>query len=73
MECPTANSLFDDYARASVKYFEAVSKLSDLVGSHSKFEQVRLCARQRYAKCKAARSALNAHRVEHNCRKIENA
>jgi xanthine dehydrogenase iron-sulfur cluster and FAD-binding subunit A len=68
MECLTAKTLFEDYARAAAEYFEAVDKLSQLVGSHEKFEVAKHRTDEKSAQCRAIRLALENHRVEHNCR-----
>ena len=68
MECPTAKTLFEDYFRATVEYFEAVDKLSNLVGLHDLFANTKQHTEQTHAKCRLARLALEKHRAEHNCR-----
>ena len=68
MECPIAKALFEEYARAATKYFEAVDRLSDLVGLHDLFVDAQRQVEQTNAKCIAARLALEKHRIEHNCR-----
>jgi hypothetical protein len=67
MECPTAKSLFDDYARATAEYVEAADKLSILAGSHEHFSDAQQLAEQTHGKCQRARLALEKHRAEHNC------
>ena len=67
MECPTAKTLFEDYSRATVEYFEAVDKLSNLVGLHDVFADTKQHTEQTHAKCRLARLALEKHRAEHNC------
>jgi hypothetical protein len=66
-DCPTAKSLFEDYAKATVEYFEAADNLSNLVGSHDLFVLAASHTEQARATCKVARLALEKHRVEHNC------
>jgi hypothetical protein len=68
MECPTAKILFEEYAKASTEHFEAVDKLTSLVGSHDLFADAKRQAENTNAKCIAARLALEKHRNEHNCR-----
>ena len=46
MECPTAGALFDDYARATVEFFEATDKLGNVVGQHGKFAAEKMHAEQ---------------------------
>lgn len=67
MECPTARALFEDYARAAAEYFEAVDKLSQLVGSHEEFEVAKRRTDEKSAQCREIRIALENHRLEHNC------
>lgn len=67
MECPTAKTLFEDYSRATVEYFEAVDKLSNLVGLHDVFADTKQHTEQTHAKCRLARLALEKHRAKHNC------
>jgi hypothetical protein len=68
MECPTATTLFDKYARAAVEYFEASDDLSNLVGHHDRFAEGKKFAEQTLQRCRTARLALEQHRAEHNCR-----
>jgi hypothetical protein len=58
MECSTATALLADYTRAMTKYFEAVDKLSNLVGSHVEFAVVKRYTEQVFAKCHAALLAM---------------
>jgi len=66
-DCPTAKSLFEDYVKATVEYFEAAENLSNLVGSHDLFVVAASHTEQAGEKCQAARLAINKHRLEHNC------
>jgi hypothetical protein len=68
MECPTAKTLVEEYTRAATEYFEAVDRLTNLVGSHDQFAVAQRQVEQTNAKCIAAGLALERHRVEHNCR-----
>lgn len=70
MECPTAKILFEEYATTAVEYFEAVDRLSALVGSHHQFADAKRQTEETNAKCIAARLALEKHRIEHNCRVV---
>jgi hypothetical protein len=70
MECPTAKTLLEEYARAATEYFEAVDRLSSLVGSHDQFADAKRQTENTNAKCIAARLALEKHRIEHNCRVV---
>jgi hypothetical protein len=67
MECPTAKSLLDDYARATTDYVEAADKISSFVGSHEQFSDAQRRTEQIHARCQFARLALEKHRAEHNC------
>jgi len=39
MVCPAAQALFEDYAKTAMEHFEAVDKLSNLVGQHGPFAE----------------------------------
>jgi hypothetical protein len=67
MECSTATALLDDYTTATTEYFEAVDKLSNLVGSHDQFAIAKRYTERAFAKCHAAGLAMEKHRAEHNC------
>jgi hypothetical protein len=67
MECAMADTLLDNYAKATLEYFDASETILAFVGSHTQFEQARLRARQTYAKRESARSALETHLEHHNC------
>jgi hypothetical protein len=67
MECPTATALLHDYTRATTEYFVAVDRLCNLVGSHEQFVVAKRHTEQVFAKCQAARIAMEKHRAEHNC------
>jgi hypothetical protein len=66
--CPTAHILFQDYAKATIEYFEATDKLSGLVGQHEDFAEHKMLTDQTHAKCHATRQALERHWEEHGCR-----
>jgi hypothetical protein len=53
-----------------MEYFDALHNLSNVEGSHDqeKFAATQGHIMQAYAKCRAARLALDKHLVEHNCR-----
>jgi hypothetical protein len=67
MECPTADTLFEDYIKATRDHIDAAVKLSNLVGSQEGFIVAKHHAAETFAKCEAAFSALTKHRAEHNC------
>lgn len=67
MKCPTAQALFESYSVAATEYFEAAHMLAHLVGSHDEFAAAHRHAEQTGGKCRAARSALEKHRLEHGC------
>jgi hypothetical protein len=67
MDCPTAKTLVDDFAVAAMEYFQAVDKLSNLVGSHYHFSVAKQHTEQVGVKCRLARLAMEKHRAEHNC------
>ena len=62
-----AQALFESYSVAATEYFEAAHKLAHLVGSHHEFAAAQQHAEQTGGKCRAARSALEKHRLEHGC------
>ena len=68
MECPAAGALFDDYARATVEFFEATDKLGNVVGQHGKFAAEKRRVEQAGERCRVARLALQKHWNRHNCR-----
>ncbi len=70
MECPIAQSLFEDYSNLATQYFGAVDILSDLVGAHQDFSDAKRRTDQLKTKCQVARLALENHRAEHNCRAV---
>jgi hypothetical protein len=53
--CPTAHILFQDYAKATIEYFETTDKLSGLVGQHGDFAEHKMLTDQTHAKCHATR------------------
>ena len=67
MVCPTATTLFENYARAGVELFESADKVATLVGQHDEFAKAIKYTKQIHAKCSAARSALEQHRAQHGC------
>jgi hypothetical protein len=67
MECLTADALLSGYADAMPEYYEAVEMVFTFMGLDDQFEHARLLVRQKNAKYKAARSALQSHLDEHNC------
>jgi hypothetical protein len=67
MECDMADTLLDNYAKATLEYFDAAETILAFVGSHTQFQQARLRAKQKRGKCKTARLALEAHLEHHNC------
>ena len=73
MECSTGKTLFEAYSRAAVAYFEATDALAGMVGRHNEFAVARRHTEQTHHECRAARVALEKHREEHNCGRIENA
>jgi len=68
MGCPAAQALFEDYAQAAMAHFEATDKLSCLVGQHWQFEVQKETVGRAHKKCSSARSALEQHWAQHNCR-----
>ena len=68
MGCPAAQALFEDYAQAAMEHFEAVDKLSNLVGQHGPFAEQKEDAERTHEKCSAARLALEQHWAQHRCR-----
>jgi hypothetical protein len=68
MVCPAAQALFEDYAKATMKHFEASDKLSNLVGQHGLFEEQKVDVERAHEKCSAARLALEQHWAQHSCR-----
>ena len=68
MVCPAAKILFENYATAAIKHFEATDKLSTLVGQHSQFEEQKKCTEKTHEKCSTARLALEQHWTQHSCR-----
>ena len=46
-----ADTLLDNYAKATLEYFDAAETIFEFVGSDDQFQQARLRARQTYAKC----------------------
>ena len=73
MACPTADILFKEYSKATIKYFEATDNLSTLVGRHEEFAKAKNHAEQVNAKCRATRQALEQHWQEHHCRALESS
>jgi hypothetical protein len=71
MACPTATTLFDDYARAAMPYFEATDTLATLVGQHGLFVEEKRIAEQAREKCSIAHLALQKHWEQHNCRSVD--
>jgi hypothetical protein len=67
MDCPTAETLFEDYIRATRNHIDAAVKLSNLVGSEAHFAEARRHSAETFAKCEATFAALTKHRSEHNC------
>jgi hypothetical protein len=65
--CPTADTLLDDYSKATTEYFKAADKLSNLVGLHDEFVDAKLRTEEASANCIVTRLALEKHRLEHNC------
>jgi hypothetical protein len=68
MECPAAKILFEDYSKVVAEYFEAVDKLSAVVGVHDQFAAAKKLVEQTQEKCSGARSILEKHWLEHGCR-----
>ncbi len=68
MGCPAAQALFEDYAQAAMEHFEAVDKLSNLVGQHGPFAEQKEDAERTHEKCSAARLALEQHWAQRSCR-----
>jgi hypothetical protein len=64
---PTAQTLLENLFAATVKFADATGKLSNLVGSHDygQFMAAQEHAEQAGAKCRAALTALEKHRLEH--------
>jgi hypothetical protein len=48
MECPTAQALLEDFSAATMEYFDAADKLSNLVGSHDQFLDAQQSAKQAF-------------------------
>ena len=67
MACRTAETLFKHFVEATKHHVEAAELLANLVGSRACFAEARLRVEEAYAECKAAHSALQAHRKHHNC------
>jgi hypothetical protein len=68
MACPAAAALFEDYARATVDFFEATDKLGNAVGQHGQFAAEKRHAEHAGERCRVARLALQEHWNRHNCR-----
>ena len=68
MGCPAAQVLFEDYAKAAMKHFEATDKLSNLVGRREQFEEQKEYTERLRVECSAARLALEQHWTQHSCR-----
>jgi hypothetical protein len=67
IECPMAETLFEDYIRATRDHIDAVVRLDNMVGSPEQFAVGKAHAQQTYERCQAAFSALQKHGLEHNC------
>jgi hypothetical protein len=67
MNCPIAEALFDEYAIATVEYFDAAEKLASLPVSPAQFKDVEFLVEEAAMKCRQTRLALQRHRLEHNC------
>jgi hypothetical protein len=63
MVCPAAQALFEEYAKAAIKHFEAANKLSNLVGQHGLFEEQKEDVERAHEKCSAALSFAKTLRV----------
>jgi hypothetical protein len=68
MECPAAKILFENYSKVATQYFEAVDKVSAVVGLHDQFAAAERLVEQTQEKCRRARSILEKHWLEHGCR-----
>lgn len=73
MSCSTASVLFENYAKATMKYFEATDKLTALVGQHEGFAEAKKNTDWIHAKCHDARRALEQHWEQHRCRAPESS
>ncbi len=67
MECREADTLFKRFIRATKAHVEATTALANLIGARERFAEARLRVNETYAECKAAQSALQEHREDHNC------
>ena len=67
MSCRTAETLFKHFVEATKHHVEATELLANLVGSRARFAEARLRVKETLANCKAAHSALTAHRKHHYC------
>jgi hypothetical protein len=66
-ECVTGRALYEEFAKATRAYFEAVGNLSNLTDSDEQFAAAERHAKEAFRKCRAAHSALEKHRAEHKC------
>jgi hypothetical protein len=70
MPCLIAYTLFQEYAKATIDYFEATDNLAMLVGQHDDFAEAKKHTDRTHTKCRAARLALEQHWKEHGCRDL---
>jgi hypothetical protein len=68
MACSAAAALFDDYARATIEFFEATDSLANVVGQHDRFVAEKVRVELAGERCRAAHLALQEHWRQHNCR-----
>ena len=67
MNCPIAEALLDEYAIATVKYFDAAERLTSLPVSHADFKDAKFLVEEAAMECRQTRLALERHRLEHDC------
>src|ERR1700722_16725930 len=67
MNCPIAEALLDEYAIATVNYFDAADRLTSLAVSHADFKGAKFLVEEAAMKCRQTRLALQRHRLEHDC------
>jgi hypothetical protein len=60
MPCLIAYTLFQDYAKATIDYFEATDNLAMLVGQHDNFAEAKKHTDRTHTKCRAARPSPRA-------------
>ncbi len=67
MACPTAETLFQDYARATPEYFELADNLAAVVGKHNQLDKAKKEGERVRQRCRTAKLAFEQHRALHGC------